>query len=50
MSGAHRQALGGATPCRRSGCLTPPGGACLIEAVSAASATGALPAVVSYVR
>ncbi len=34
---------GGATPCRRSGCLTPPGGACLIQAVSAASATGRSP-------
>ena len=39
---AHRRALGGATSCRRSGCLTPPGGASLIRAVCAASSEGAL--------
>ena len=50
MAGAHRQALGGATPCCRSGCLTPPGGACLMRAVNAASKRGALPVVVSYMR
>src|SRR5215210_5669676 len=48
VADAHRRALGGATPCRRSGCLTPPGGAGLMRAVCAASVEGALPAVVSH--
>src|SRR5712691_3465418 len=47
LADAHRRALGGATPCRRSGCLTPPGGAGLMRAVYAASVKGALPAVVN---
>jgi len=50
VAGAHRQALSGATPCCRSGCLAPPGGAGLTRAVYAASATGALPTVVGYLR
>jgi hypothetical protein len=48
VADAHRRALGRATPCRRSGCLTPSGGAGLIRAVCAASVEGALPAVVSH--
>ena len=50
MADAHRQALRGATPCRRSGCLPPPRGACLTRAVAAASERGALSAVVSSLR
>ena len=48
VADAHRRALGGTTPCRRSGCLSPPGGAGLMRAVCAASVEGALPAVVSH--
>src|SRR5439155_18579310 len=48
VADAHRRALGRATPCRRSGCLTPPGGAGLMRAVCAASVEGALPAVVGH--
>src|ERR671910_2037785 len=50
VAGAHRQALSGATPCCRSGCLTPPGGAGLMRAVYAASERGAVPAVVISIR
>src|SRR4029079_6118674 len=50
VADAHRQALNGATPCRRSGCLPPPRGACLTRAVAAASVGGALSAVVSSIR
>ena len=48
MADAHRLALGRATPCRRSGCPAPPGGAGLIGALSGASDAGALPAVVGH--
>jgi hypothetical protein len=39
----------GQRPVAALGASHPPGGACLMTAVSAASATGALPGVVSYV-